>query len=53
MTQKKTTKVCPVCGSSDLILLMTMSMKVCVNHRKFVKINWYLDDGQKPLLGGK
>lgn len=47
---KRTTKQCPVCGNEDLILTRTDNLKICVDHRVFVRIPWYLDEGQKPLL---
>jgi len=46
----ETTKKCPVCGNTNLILLTTSNMKVCVDHKEFVRIQWVLSDGQKPLL---
>ena len=47
---KKTTKKCPECGNTHLVLFTTMDMKVCTSHKKYVVIPWYLDDGQKPLF---
>ena len=43
-----TTKVCPKCGSTALILLMSMHKKRCsvCGH----EIKWGLDKGQKPLV---
>ena len=49
---KQTTKMCPVCGNKELVLLTTMQKKVCTNHNRYVTIEWYLDEGQKPLFEG-
>lgn len=43
-----TTKKCPNCGNEQLLLLMTYNMKICTDCD--MKIDWYLDKGQKPLL---
>lgn len=47
---RETTKKCPKCGATNLILLATQNHKVCVNHKKFVIIPWYLEKNQKALL---
>lgn len=48
---KQTTKKCPECGNTKLGLLPSFNLKVCINHKKFVWIPWYLEEGQKPLFG--
>jgi len=45
--KKVTTKACPSCGCTDLLLLKTYNKKVCGNCR--LEIDWPLDEGQKPL----
>lgn len=45
-----TTKLCPVCGNHNLILLRQYGTKVCVDHKPYVKIPWFLEEGQKPLF---
>lgn len=47
---KRTTKECPVCGNKNLVLFTTLNKKVCTNHKQYVNIGWYLDEGQKPLF---
>lgn len=51
MSDKQTTKYCPVCGNTDLALFRSMNEKVCTNHHNYVIIPWYLDEGQTPLFG--
>jgi len=46
--QKQTTKVCPDCGNTYLVLLRTMNLKYCTDCNK--PIPWYLDPGQKKLI---
>jgi len=46
---KITTKECPNCGNTHLILLSTLNLKLCSDCQ--TEIPWYLDKGQKPLLG--
>lgn len=50
----KTTKACPECGNTNLILFRSLQQKGCMNFRrhkskKNVTIPWYLDKDQKPL----
>ena len=47
---KQSTKSCPVCGNTNLVLFTTMNKKVCTNHSEYVMIPWYLEKGQKPLF---
>ena len=47
---KVTTKSCPVCGNTQLALIGTSNLKVCIDHNPYVRIPWYLDEGQDPLL---
>ena len=46
---KRSTKTCPHCGCDKLILLYSLNKKICNNCG--AEIPWYLDEGQKPLLG--
>lgn len=48
--QKQTTKKCPKCGNTSLLLLTTLNIKVCTDHYSYVRIPWYLEEGQKPLF---
>ena len=48
MSEKETTKECPNCGNTHLILLTSLQLKLCTDCR--TEIPWYLDEGQKPLL---
>ena len=51
MTEKQTTKKCPECGNTYLILLRSSNEKICMNHKpKAVVIPWFLDEGQRSLL---
>lgn len=43
---KETTKVCPECGSTDLLLLQTFNEKICRNHSEFLIIPWIRDEDQ-------
>lgn len=49
---KQTTKMCPVCGNKELVLLEKSNYKVCVDHNPYIWIEWRLDKGQKPLFEG-
>jgi hypothetical protein len=44
---KATTKVCPKCGNTYLLLLATLNKKICTDCDTVIP--WYLDKGQKPL----
>lgn len=44
----QTTKICPKCGTSDLVLLRSINRKVCSECG--IDILWVLADCQKPLL---
>lgn len=46
----KTTKKCPKCENTKLVHLTSMNLKVCTNHKEFVKIPWYLGENQKPIF---
>lgn len=48
--KQKTTKECPECGNTELIMLSSLNQKVCINHQKNVYIDWFLEQGQKKLL---
>lgn len=51
MMPRETTKKCPVCGATNLILIATQNHKVCMNHKpKAIRIPWYLDKDQRSLL---
>ncbi len=43
---KPTTKVCPHCGCTILILLHSVKKKLCADCKR--EIDWPLDKGQKP-----
>ena len=42
-----TTKICPACGNTRLVLLRTLSLKYCPACEKWIP--WHLSKGQKPL----
>lgn len=44
---KQSTKQCPNCGNTHLILLSTYNTKVCADCN--TTIPWFLDEGQSPL----
>ena len=43
----ETTKVCK-CGNTNLVLLQTENKKHCLDCGAVIE--WFLDDGQKPLV---
>jgi transcription initiation factor TFIIIB Brf1 subunit/transcription initiation factor TFIIB len=43
-----TTKVCPKCGSKNLVHIATQFIKICNDCETVIK--WDLDEGQKPLI---
>lgn len=45
--QRETTKACPRCGNTYLILLRSLNQKHCSDCN--LAIPWYLDPGQRPL----
>jgi len=47
---KQTTKECPKCKNTALILLTSLNKKLCSVCGE--EIDWYLDPGQKPLFEG-
>jgi DNA-directed RNA polymerase subunit RPC12/RpoP len=46
--KRKSTKVCPKCGSEILMLLRSMRKKICMECDE--EIEWLLEPGQKPLI---
>lgn len=44
---KETTKCCPKCGNTYLILLRSLNLKYCTDCH--TEIPWYLEPDQKPL----
>ena len=48
-TPKKTTKKCPKCGNTKLLLLTSQNLKICTDHKKAIHIPWFLEEGQKPI----
>lgn len=46
---KKTTKICPDCGSNQLALFTSMNLKLCTNC--YQELPWYLEEGQDSLHG--
>lgn len=47
--KKQSTKWCPDCGNTYLILLTSLNLKLCTDCGKG-DIEWYLEEGQKSLL---
>lgn len=47
---KETTKKCKVCGNTNLVTLSRYHEKVCTDHKKFVRMPWYLEEDQEYLL---
>lgn len=47
---KQSTKKCPKCGNTALVLLTSQNVKVCAEHIKFIYIPWFLDEGQKAIF---
>lgn len=45
---KVTTKVCPRCANTNLLLLSTLNKKICTDCDTIIP--WYLEDGQRFLL---
>lgn len=48
MVKKQTTKQCKKCGNTSLVLLGSMSIKICPDCNTTHK--WELEKGQKPLI---
>jgi endogenous inhibitor of DNA gyrase (YacG/DUF329 family) len=48
MTEKQTTKYCPSCGNTNLILIRSQNHKYCSDCD--TKIDWFLDENQQPLI---
>lgn len=53
--EKQTTKVCPKCGSDELLHFTSLDKKVCPscigNDGESVNIPWPLEPGQKSVYG--
>ena len=47
---KESTKHCPNCNNTRLVLLGTLNKKYCTDCNTWIK--WYLEEGQKPISGG-
>jgi len=47
---KPTTKCCPICGNTELVLLQKFNEKICTNHEEFVIIPWYREEGEPELI---
>ena len=45
--EKTTTKVCPNCGNSNLLLFPTKQLKTCSDCD--TDITWYLEPNQQPM----
>ena len=45
---KTSTKSCPKCNNNMLLQMRSQNKKVCTDCG--TELNWYLDEGQKPLL---
>jgi hypothetical protein len=48
ITQAISTKSCPVCGNTNLLLFRTLNIKSCTDCH--IDIPWYLENEQKPLI---
>lgn len=46
-----TTKTCPLCGNSNLVLFAGTNEKACNNHIPVYYFPWKLGEGQKKLCG--
>lgn len=44
---KVTSRICPNCGNTKLVLLSTINRKVCAMCRPQTWIIWHLEKGQK------
>ena len=44
---KLSTKACPKCGNTHLILFSRDNLKVCADCEPYTKIPWFLEAGQK------
>ena len=51
ITPKVTTKVCPLCGNTNLALFRGNNQKACDLHTPIHYFSWYLDEGQKNIHG--
>lgn len=51
MTNKQTTKVCPDCGCTALVLLHSLNQKICGDCHTVIP--WYLEPGQKSIHGNQ
>lgn len=49
MAERATTRVCRECGSDVLCVFPSLNLKVC--HQCGHKMLWFLEPGQKPLIG--
>lgn len=47
---KQSTKQCPDCGNTHLILVSTQNLKLCSDCGS--SMTWYLEEGQKSPLTG-
>ena len=45
---KISTKQCPKCYNTNLLLLRTLNLKICTDCN--IKIPWFLETNQKTLL---
>jgi len=50
LKEKVTTKYCHKCGSTALVLLISMNKKMCADCKH--KMDWYLEPGQEPIFEG-
>jgi ribosomal protein S27AE len=46
--EKQTTKECPRCGNTQLLLFTTLNRKSCPDCH--IDIPWYVEDGQEHLI---
>lgn len=43
---RETTKVCPLCGNANLVMLKSTNEKACILHTPVFYFSWDLDEGQ-------
>ena len=46
---KRTTKLCPLCGNTDLVLFRGSNQKACDLHTPIHYFEWTLDEGQRSI----
>lgn len=46
-----TSKVCPICGNTDLVHIGSQNIKLCPDHSEH-DIPWHVEDGEPAVFGG-